>query len=110
MISEVPKGSVHGPLLFLICIDGLRDIFKAKVRLFAYNTILYNSTRTTADTSRLQQDLGAVEKWENKWQIGLSVAKRRIRRVTKKRNPIRATYRLHQQAPGESYQRQVPLR
>ena len=43
-----------------------------------------------------------------KWQMMFNATKCHVLPVTKKLNPLRGTYTLHQQPPSESYQRQVP--
>ena len=64
VVSGVPQGSVLGPCLFLAYINYLPDSVKSKVRLFANDTIMYLTVKSTTDANILQNDLHALEQWE----------------------------------------------
>ena len=67
--SGVPQGSVIGPILFLIYINDLPEEVKAKVRLFADDTIVHMTMTSENDAASLQQDLDRLASWEKKWQM-----------------------------------------
>ena len=53
------------PLLFLAFINDLPEaVNHSDSHLFADDCLLYRLVRSDADTKRLQEDLGALEKWE----------------------------------------------
>ena len=45
MLSDVPQGSLLGPILFLIFINDLPDNINSTVRLFADDCVLYRNIR-----------------------------------------------------------------
>ena len=64
--SGGPQGSILGPTLFLYYINDLPDNIASTVRLFADDTIIYN---TSENHEILQDDLRRLEIWEKKWDM-----------------------------------------
>ena len=95
VISGVPQGSVLGPCLFLAYINDLSNSVKSKVRLFADDTIMYLTVKTSTDANILQNDLYALEKWEQDWSMEFNSDKCEVLRITRKRNPVIFPYKLH---------------
>ena len=65
VISGVPQGSVLGPLLFLIYIDGLSRIqlSDGTLILFADDIVIYRPICSTADFLLIQEDTDTVSVW-----------------------------------------------
>ena len=61
--SEVPQGTVLGPLLFLCHINDLLDAVKSTVRLFADDCLLCRQIKSREDHIPLQHDLQNLETW-----------------------------------------------
>ena len=57
MVSGVPQGTVFGPLLFLVHINDLPSVVSFKVRLFAYDCLIYRNIKNKEDQIALQKDL-----------------------------------------------------
>ena len=84
-----------GPCLFLAYINDLPNSVKSKVRLFADDTIMYLTVKTSTDADILQNDLHALEKWEQDWSMEFNSDKCEVLRITRKRNPVIFPYKLH---------------
>ena len=95
VVSVVPQGSVLGPCLFLAYINDLPDSIKNKVRLLADDTIMYLTVKSPTDTNIFQNDLRALEQYEQDWSMAFNSDKIEVLRITRKRNPVIFPYKLH---------------
>ena len=93
--SGVPRGSVLGPILFLIYINDLPDLVTSKVRLFAGDTAVYLTVESPSDGQMLQMDLDTLSGWESRWDMEFNPSKCQVVRVTASRRPINTLYYLH---------------
>ena len=99
VLSGVPKGSVLGPILFLIFINDLPDNIRSFVHLFADNCVLYRNIKSIQDGFILPEDLFSLGQWEADWQMKFNVAKCHSMRVTRHQHhkQILFDYSLHNQ-------------
>ena len=66
--AGVPRGSVLGPLLFLIYINDLKA--KSKIKFFADDTMLYSSVYDPATSAEdLNNDLEVIRTWAYQWKM-----------------------------------------
>ena len=76
MTSGVPQGSVLGPVLFVIYINDIVDIFShCTPSLFADDLKLFIRVTNIDDFSILQDDLFALLEWSNSWQLCIAYKK-----------------------------------
>ena len=72
-MSGVPKGSVLGPLLFLIYIyiyiNDLDDNITSNILKFADDTKVFRKVNAGGDKQHLQNYLDKLVKWSEKWQM-----------------------------------------
>jgi len=75
--SGVPQGSVLGPLLFLLYINDVCDIFNSntKIKLYADDIKIYLEIDNNSALAELQHDIETLTLWSEIWQLTLSVDK-----------------------------------
>jgi len=81
--SGVPQGSVLGPLLFLIFINGLTEVIDSHIRLFADDTKIFRLIRSGNDCDLLQNDILRLNQWAERWQIDFHPEKTKVLRIGK---------------------------
>ena len=67
--SEIPQGSVLGPILFLIFINDLPKVIKCLIKLFADDAKLYQIIKSNQDSVDLQVDVGRSKEWAIIWKM-----------------------------------------
>ena len=95
VLSGVPQGTVLGPLLFSLYINGISTDIDSEVRLFADDCVYYREIKDTEDTLKLQKDIYQLGCWARKWGMRFQPVKCNMMQITKKRiKKIHASYTL----------------
>ncbi|CAM5147952.1 unnamed protein product [Eretmochelys imbricata] len=81
--SDVPQGSVLGPVLFNMFINDLEKGVNSEVAKFADDTKLLKIAKTQADYEELQKDLSKLGDWATKWQMKFIVDKCKVMHIGK---------------------------
>ena len=61
--SEIPQGSVLGPILFVIYINDMPDDLSSEIFLFADDTKIFKEIKQKRDCDFLQNDLNFMQLW-----------------------------------------------
>ena len=88
--SGVPQGSVLGPLLFAIYINDLPECIKSNVKMFADDTKIIGTIRTShidSDTAVIQNDVDSISTWCKEWRMHLNTDKCKVMHIGKKVPP-----------------------
>ena len=76
--SGVPQGSILGPLLFLIYINGVTDIplsISSQLTLYAGDIFIFRPISSPSDMSLLQRDLDSISSWLTSHLLQLNSSK-----------------------------------
>jgi len=75
VISGFPQGSVLGPVLFLIYINDIVDLFDngaVCTKLYADDVKIYLEITNDSDCVTLQNGINKIYAWSNEWQLGFA--------------------------------------
>ena len=87
VLSDVPQGSILGPLLFLMHIDGITTVTlspNSHLTLYADDMLLYRSIASHIDYAQLQEDINAISEWVDGNYSQFNTQKCKFMRVTRK--------------------------
>ena len=91
VLSGVPQGSVLGPLLFLLYINGITSITlssNSHLTLYADDMLLYQPISNSADYAHLQEDINKISEWVDANYLQFNIQKCDFMRVTRKRTGV----------------------
>ena len=96
VLSGVSRGTVLGPLLFLLYINDIDTDVTSEIRLFADDCILYRTIKSSAACVVLQSDISKLQSWACTWQMYFNPDKCHILPISRKRNETIHSYHLGQ--------------
>ena len=94
-MSDVPQGTVFGPLLFRIYINNMPSTASSIIGLFADDRSICRSIRNIDNCKILQEELQKLVQWEQSWLMEFHPDKCRVLRITNKRKIIKYHNLLH---------------
>ena len=102
VLSGVPQGSVLGPLLFIIYIDGLTNaLSNSSMSLYADDLLLYRTIQSPTDYQALQAEIDSLSNWISSHKLQLNCDKCKCMLVTRKRDSTMPTKLLINSEPLE---------
>lgn len=75
MTSEVPEGSVLGPLLLTVYMNDIVTCISPRTPLFVDYCVLYRIINDRGDGESLQQDVCTVAQWCEDWVVHINLEK-----------------------------------
>jgi hypothetical protein len=78
VLSDVPQGSVLGPLFFIIYINDLPEVVHNHIALFADDAKLFAPVMDDQDQHSMQRDLTELINWSNHWLINFNENKCKV--------------------------------
>ena len=82
-MSDVPQGTVFGPLLFPLYINDIADDIDSKLRLFTDDCACYRGIKASEDRMKLQQDINLLGCCSRSWDIRFKSVKCNIMQITR---------------------------
>ena len=80
LISGVIQGSCLGPLLFVLYVNDIVNVFASGVmcKLYADDIKMYTVIKADIGCSTFQSNLDRLQQWSDKWQLKIAYKKRSI--------------------------------
>lgn len=95
--SGVPQGSNLGPLLFLIYVNDLLDMFECPVLAYADDIKIYNAVSSDQDITNLQYNLDTFVEWCSANKLKINISKCCSVTYTRKRKVVHSVYSINSQ-------------
>ena len=67
ILSDVPQGTVLGPLLFSLYISDSTEDIHSELKLFADDCLCYREIKDIEDMVKLQEDIDRLGCWARSW-------------------------------------------
>ena len=90
IVSDVPQGTVLGPLLFSLHINDIMSDIESEIRRFADDSdcVCFREIKDMEDTLKLQKDIDRLGILARKWGMRFQTVKCNMMQLTKKHNKI----------------------
>ena len=97
VLSDVPQGTVLGPLVFLLYVNDISAKVspQTSIKLFTDDCLLYRTINIDADERQLQQDLGAMIQLFNTWLMRFNATKCHLLKITRQRKYLSTKYKIN---------------
>jgi hypothetical protein len=96
VLSGIPQGSVLGPLLFIIFINDLPDLYgDASIYLFADDAKMFKYITKPEDSADLQNCCNYLQKWTDRWLMKLNIDKCKVLSIGREGNVVKYSYGLN---------------
>lgn len=99
--SGVPQGSVIGPLLFNLFINGLPKLIKSMSKLYADDSKILGKSDTAAERDIIQSDLNSIVEWTDRALLRLNFQKCKVMHLGK--GNVKYDYTIHDSVTNQTY-------
>ena len=79
--SGVPQGSILGPLLFIIFINGIDEGIISDILKFADDTKIFREVGSRESREKLKTDLKVLCEWSDTWQMRFNTDKCKVMHI-----------------------------
>ncbi len=90
--SDVPQGSVLGPIKFVIYVNDINEETDSYMNLFTDDAKLMRRIDNVNDCMVLQDDLNKINRWSKSWQIKFHLSKCKVMEFGKSKKIIQYYY------------------
>ena len=89
VLSEIPQGSVLGPVLFVIYINDIESYVSSKILKFTDDTKIVGVVNRPEGVIQLRQDLVDLNRWSNDWLMLFNTDKCKIMHLGTKNHCVK---------------------